>query len=875
MGTEDTSNIRKNSRVTLSRLKREREQRGWTQSELAERIGTTQVNVSRWEKGITLPGPYYRQRLADIFAKSIEGLGFISQNNEEFDEGITTVSDIPLTPPFPIWNVPQRRNPFFTGREQILAHLYSVFKSSKVTPSIQVQAISGLGGIGKTQIASEYAYRYCNHYQALLWIDASSRDALNTEFMLLAGLLNLPEQQETDQDIMIRAVKRWLSAHSNWLLILDNVDDPEMIISFLPMNMMGDVLITTRLQALGPVAQSIEVEKMELDECVLFLLHRSKILALDTSLDQAMKEHHTQATEIVAMLDGLPLALDQAGAYIEETRCGLSGYLDLYSMRRKELLLRRGRLPLDHPEPVATTWSLSFQRVEQENRSAADLLRLLAFLNPEAIPEELILLDVAEPGLSLASIPDNPLKINEVVELLLRYSLIRRNPEAKSLSMHRLVQVVLKDDMDRETQRLWAERAIRAVSCAFLYVESQIWQLQTWQPQMLEKCQHYLPHVQMCAIFSEEYDLAIPEAAQLFNEAASHLIVHARYKQAEFLLLRAREIRQRVLKVHHSDIARTLNDLGGLYLNWGKYQEAEPCLQEALAIRQQELGKGHLDVAQTCYNLASLYRSQGTYEKAEPFYLQALRIREATLGVNHLLVAQSYYGLAKLYLSQEKYSSAEELCKQALHIREQHFEEKPRMLASTLSVLAKIYVGQEKLDQAEKMNTRALQIREQGSGKDHPHVAVIINSLVEIYHARGKYREAEPLIARSLKIHEEILGPEHPYTAYSLSNKAENFFFQRIYDQAELYYKKALAIRQRHLGIKHPRTASTYFDIARLYFTVGRYEEAELFCYKALSIQKDIFGRDHPTVIRTLEQYTAVQRKRKRESEANDMETNT
>jgi transcriptional regulator with XRE-family HTH domain len=335
MSTKDASNLRKNSGVTLSKLKQEREQRGWTQSELAERIGTTQVNVSRWEKSITVPGPYYRQKLAEIFAKSIKELGFISQNDEELDEKIPVLSDTLSTPSSPIWNVPQRRNPFFTGREKILTHLYSVFRSSNVTPAIQIQAISGLGGIGKTQIASEYAYRYRDHYQALLWIDASSRDALNTEFMLLAGLLNLPEQQETDQDIVIRAVKRWLSAHSNWLLILDNVDDPEMIMSFLPMNVMGDVLITTRLQALGTVAQSIEVEKMELDECVLFLLHRSKLLALDAPLDQATKDHYAQATEIVTVLDGLSLALDQAGAYIEETRCGLAGYLDLYSKRRK------------------------------------------------------------------------------------------------------------------------------------------------------------------------------------------------------------------------------------------------------------------------------------------------------------------------------------------------------------------------------------------------------------------------------------------------------------------------------------------------------------------------------------------------------------
>jgi tetratricopeptide (TPR) repeat protein/transcriptional regulator with XRE-family HTH domain len=858
MGTEDTSNIRKNSRVTLSRLKREREQRGWTQSELAEHIGTTQVNVSRWEKSITVPGPYYRQRLADIFAKSIEELGFISQSNEELDEGIMALSDTPSTPSTPIWNVPQRRNPFFTGREQILAHLYNVFRSSNVSPSIQVQAISGLGGIGKTQIASEYAYRYLNHYQAIVWIDASSRDALNTEFMLLAGLLNLPEQQETDQDIVIRAVKRWLSAHSNWLLILDNVDDPEMIMSFLPANGMGDVLITTRLQALGTVAQSIEVEKMGLDEGVLFLLHRSKILALSAKIDQTVEEHFAQAAEIVAVLDGLPLALDQAGAYIEETRCGLSGYLDLYGMRRKELLLRRGRLPLDHPEPVATTWSLSFQRVEQESSTAADLLRLLAFLNPEAIPEELIPPDVTETGSSRVPITGDPLKINEVVELLLCYSLIQRNPEAKSFSMHRLVQVVLKDTMSREVQCLWAEQAIRVVNTIFPDGA-----LHTWT-----KCEHYLPHVQVCATHVEEYELAFSEAARLFNESASYLIARGRYGQAEYLLLKALAIYQQVLEADHLDTARALNDLGVLYQKQGKYYHAESMLQKALVVRQKVLKGKHPDVAQTLNNLANLYRAWGAYSRAEPLYLEALFIREITLGSEDLLVAQSYYGLAKLYHAMGKYQQAEEFCKRALHIQKQRLGNNHPVIASTLNIFAKIYKGKDELKLAREMNMRALEIRENTSGVDHPHVAVIVNSLVEIYHAEGRYREAEPLIARSIRIYEQSLGPEHPYMAYSLSNLAENFFLQEDYKQAEGYYKMAVAIREKHLGNDHPHTASTYYDIARLYAFLERYEESESFYLKALSIREHIFGADHPAIVGTLKQYAKLLRKQNKESEA-------
>ncbi|HEY7415619.1 MAG TPA: tetratricopeptide repeat protein, partial [Ktedonobacteraceae bacterium] len=508
----------------------------------------------------------------------------------------------------------------------------------------QALAINGLGGIGKTQIAVEYAYRYRNHYQAVLWVTASTRDMLGADFVMLAALLKLPEQQEQKQDIVVGAVKLWLTTHESWLLILDNVDDPEMIIDFLPVRVVGNVLLTTRLQALGrTVTHCIEVEKMGLDEGVMFLLRRTRELVSDAPLDQAMEESQAQAAEIVAALDGLPLALDQAGAYIEETRCGLPQYLALYSTRRKELLLRRGRLPVDHPDSVAATWSLSFQRVEQESQAAVDLLHLLAFLDPEAIPEEIVTLGVAELGPALGIAASDPLKFDEILELLLRYSLIRRTPEAKFLSIHRLVQAVLRDGMDQTTQRLWAERAIRAVNRAFPSVID----LQGgYEPQSWEKCQRCLSHALMCMAYSKDYRLLFPEAARLFNEAGSYLTASASYEQAERLLLSALELRRQILEADHPDAARTLNDLGELYLNQRKYREAESRLQEALSIRRQVLGVEHLDVAQTLNDLANLHRAQGDYRKAEPFYIKALNTRETLLGTDHPLVAYSYYSLA-------------------------------------------------------------------------------------------------------------------------------------------------------------------------------------------------------------------------------------
>jgi tetratricopeptide (TPR) repeat protein len=835
MDTEDASEHKKFSRP-ISRLKQEREMRAWTQSELAERIGTTQVNVSRWEKGVTVPSPYYRQKLGELFGKSIEELGLIPQNNEEVSLSSDPSDSHSLSPL--IWNVPYRRNPFFTGREDILAHLYAVLQNNKAAALTQPQAISGLGGIGKTQIAVEYAYRYRTHYQAILWIAASSREAFTADFVMLAALLDLPEQHEQDQDIVVRAVRRWLATHTDWLLILDNVDNPEMIADFLPVHSTGDVLITTRLQALGTLAQSVEVEKMGLDEGVIFLLRRTKVLAADASLDQSTKESQAQAIEIVTALDGLPLALDQAGAYIEETRCGLSQYSDLYGTRRRELLQRRGRFPVDHPDSVAATWSLSFQQVEQESLAAADLLRLFAFLDPEAIPEEIIILGAAELGPALEEVESDPLKLDKIIELLLRFSLIRRTSELKSLSMHRLVQAVLKDGMNKDTQHLWAERAIRAVNLAFPDVE-----LKTW-----ERCQRCLPHVLICTTYIDEFGLAFPEAARLFNEAAAYLVVHAQYEQAELLLLQARAIRQQVLDANHPDTARTLNDLGVLYLTQSKFQQAEPLLQQALSIRQKKLGVEHPDTATSLNNRARLYYEQGRYSSAERMYRDALEIRRRVLKPGHPDIAQSLNDLAELYTVLGKFSQAESLYKEALSSQEKALGSEHPLVAQTLNNLALLYRSKGEYAQAEQYYQQALHIQEQVLGPDHPDVAETLNNLARLYRAKGAYEKAEPLYLHALHIREMTFGTDHPLVAQSYYSMAKLSHSQGKYLEAEKFCEEALRIQEQRLGTNHPTIAYTLGMLAKIYQGQNKLAQAEKLNMRALRIRERTSGADHPHV---------------------------
>lgn len=845
MSTGKLSGEKESHHTAPSRLKQERERRGWSQSELAEHIGTTQVNISRWETGLTSPGPYFRQQLAHVFDKSLEELGLVAAETPrpvEAHKELETTGSVaaPDTLRKPLWRVPYRQNPYFTGREELLSQLYTELNRKQAAALTQTQAISGLGGVGKTQIALEYAYRHREEYPAVFWLDASSRDIFKDEFAGLADLLNLPERIVEDQEIIISAVKRWLANHEKWLLIFDNIDELGLIEEFLPTESKGNVLITTRRQALGTLAHSISVDKMEDDEGKLLLLRRSKLLKQDGILSQARPDALAKAQEIVTLLGSLPLALDQAGAYIEETRSSFSTFLELYQKHSTWLLNRRGKTPSSHPEPVTTTWSLSFQNISKANPAAVELLYFFAFLSVESIYEEMLVKGADELGPTLSPMVADPLTLNEMIELLLRYSLLQRNPEQQFLSMHRLVQAVLRDEMDQSLKRLWAARATRAINKAFPEVDQSTW----------EECRRSLPHALLCLLHIKKFDLAFPEAATILNKTAAYLIDHAQYKEAGPLLIQAVSILERIQRDTHPDRARTLNHLGTLYLIQGNYKEAEPLLQEALSIRQQVLGPVHGDTTVSLTSLAQLYQAQGRYRDAESLFERALHIRRQLLEPGHPDITRSQSNLAKLYIDLGRYRDAEHMFLEARILLEQALGPGHHDVANLLNNLALVYRKMADYERAEELYVEALDLQEQvwGTEYEHPDRAEILNNMARLFRAQGRYEEAEPLYLKALNIRRNIFGPDHPNVAHSLYGLAKLYNSRGDFQLAEENGQKALSIQERHLGMKHPYVADTLVALAQIAQGQEDLDEAEQLNLTALTIQSESTGEYHPRV---------------------------
>lgn len=810
-------------------LEYEREQRSWSREYVADRIKAPEPKmVYRWEREGVLPNHYYRQALCTLFEKSQRELGLVKKDE------------------IPFWYVPYRRNPFFTGRENILTQLHAILEKEKTAALSQVHAISGLGGIGKTQVALEYAYRYGHEYQSVLWARADSREVLISDFAEIAVLLRLSECDAKDQKRAIEAVRQWLGALTLWLLILDNVEDLRIIGDFIPLKGKGHTLLTTRFQFTGTIAQGIDLDVMGLEEGTLFLLRRAKVIPQDASLPTTAD--YTNAKELSQLMGGLPLALDQAGAYIEETGCSISEYLEIYQSEGIALLQERDQFANDHPEAVVSTLFLAFEKVRRANPLAARLLLFLAFLHPDAIPEEIIMDGVSELGSAFLPVTKNKSKLNTLIRELRKFSLIRRNPVDRVLTIHRLVQAVLKSMLNDETTRQWAERTVRAVSRAFPEV-----QVATW-PQY-ERC---LSQALVCADLIAKYQFDFPEAARLLGLTGRYLYERGRFAEADPFLHQALEIRKKVLGSEHLDTTTSLNDLALLYHAQGKYELAEPLYLHALQVRKMLLGLEHPDTATVLYNLAVLYHAQGKYKLAESSYQQALQIREKILGPEHSDTATCLNDLAVLYADQGKYDQAVALGQQVLGIKEQILEPDHPDIAISLSNLAGFYHAQGKYLQAEPLYQRAHLIFEKVLGPLHTYTATSLDNLAGLYTDQGKYIQADSLSQRALVIKEKVLGIEHPEVIQSLITLASLYQAQEKYDQAEPLYQRALAICEKILGAEHAYTAGSLTYLAILYTEQGKYELAESLSIRALKIKEKVLGPEHASTATSLDNLAAI-----------------
>jgi tetratricopeptide (TPR) repeat protein len=781
-------------------------------------------------------------RWKNIDAALVEVVKGIRKVIEEISsQGMKTRTSL-APPKFPLYHVPYRYNTFFTDRDTILALLSSSFASLSAqalqTPTL---ALNGLGGIGKTQIALTYLYR-SPHYQAILWLNASSYDVFTTEAMALADRLALPEKDREDEQHLFSALKQWLQNQTAWLLVLDQVDDITLIDLIVPPQSKGHVLLTTRTQALGNVASAIHIEAMDSDFSVLFLLHRAGLLPAEASLDQAPAEIVDQARNIAHLLDRLPLALDQAGAYLEETGCSLATYLSSYQEERQTLLSQRGQIVDSHPQSVTITLMLAFEHVARKHPVNLEFLHLLAFLHPDAIPETLLTqgrLELQEP---LQSLIARSLAFNQALADLRRFSLISHGADRTVLQIHRIVQDVLIDTLTPEQQRDWAQQAVRLVNHVFPEVHFDTW----------TECERYLPQAQQCAVLIADFQLILKEGALLLERLGSYCSQRAVSMEAERYLIQALSLYEHHLGADSLEAAQALSSLALLYYQDAQYQQAEVLHLRALKLREQLCGLDDPLTAESLHNLALVYGDQEHYQQAEQIYLQVLSLDEHIADSDPHETAKTLNNLGLTYYQQGKYAQAETAYQRALTLYRSILSSDHPDLAYTLNGLGTLAEKQGDYQQAEELYQQALAIREKTLGNEHPATAHSINKLADIYELQGNDQQAEEFYLRALHMSEQTREADHPDIALFLNNLAFLANKQGHYQQAEEFYLRALHIYEHSLGAEHSKVARVLNNLGLLSRNTGNQERAEELLRRALALRKQVLDLTHPDIAESL-----------------------
>jgi tetratricopeptide (TPR) repeat protein len=724
----------------------------------------------------------------------------------------------PLFPPAAlrtIHNLPFPPNPVFTGRDADMERLGKLLEKHGEVEVGQIVVLHGLGGVGKTQLAVEYAWKHLSDYHAAFWVKADSPAALDASLASLAPVLGLPEASEHEQAVQTKSVLDWLNNHERWLLIADNADTDaptKAVLERLSRSLTGHVLITSRISDWPVNIQDLALDHLSSDDATRYLLDRV-----------ARKRHNAggdpAARALAQELGHLPLALEQAGSFIVEVRWSFTKYQEQFRKARLEILSERRQGATDYPESVAKTWSVT---LEQLGRLARVLLRMAAWFGPDAIPRGIFSADkeVLSGDLTQQATVSN-FAIEKALGELNRFSLIRLTSE--TVSVHRLLQAVEQDSLSGEECQRWLICAARLFN-AFAPLSPD--DVGTWGVWLL-----LAPHAEALLEHAKRHASDALPIVLMANQFGVFLHARAAYAQAETVFRRALAICEKVLDPEDPDVAMSLNNLAALYNNQGQYGKAEPLLQRALATVEKALGPEDPDVAISLNNLAELYRSQGQYRKAEPLYHRALTIDEKALGLEHPGVARSLNNLALLYDNQGQYGKAEPLYQ------------------------------------------RALAIREKTLGPEHPDVATSLNGLAWVYYTKGQYEKAEPLYQRALAIDEKALGPEHPDVARSLNNLAALYDNQRQYRKAEPLYQRALAIREKALDPEHPDVATSLNNVAVLYVHQGRYAEAEPLYQRALAISEKALGPEHPDVATCLQNYASLLRSMDRPDEAGQLQS--
>lgn len=768
-------------------------------------------------------------------------------------------------------NLPSNGTATFVGRDTDMAALHDQLQQSE---RVVIASIHGMGGIGKTELALQYALRHVAgklYSGGVCWL--RSREEIGTQIVSFArSQLGL----QPPEDLELLEQVRW--CWRNWqagevLAVFDDVQQYADVEAFLPPA--GEprfkVLMTTRLLKVAKLVQNFEIKVLD-EASALNLL---KAIVPDGRIDQDLET----ARQLCEWLGYLPLGLELVGQYLEhdedielssedEDCPGL--WQRLQKARLDAIALKETYSGMTATDGVAAAFELSWQQLDEAEQRLAALLSLFA---------------LAEiPWIHVQSCLPN-LTVEELERLrnrkLLGLHLLQRTGKGM-YQLHQLIREFFaakrlqKKDTDELKTSFCRAMVITAERIPYSLTLSVVEEMTSAIPHIVEVATNLEPWLADSDVIEPfrrigwfykgqgAYGKALAwlekcseiverrlgnnhsDLAYALNSLATVHEAQGHFSKAESLYLKSLEIWRQQSAVDPGEMAACMNNLAGLYSTQGQYVKAERLYIQSLNLDRQYYADTDPEIAKDLANLAELHRLQGRYAEAEDLLTKSLRIQQLQPTQDPILLAMTFNNFSLLSHQQGRIQVAEEFKLKSIDIERKHLQIEHPQFAGSLNNLAELYRSQGRNAEAEPLFIEALEILQKYLGNNHINLAMILNNLSLLYLDQERYQEAELCKLRSLEIEEAQLGSEYPQRTTSLSNLALIYQEQKRYVEAEQTYKQAIVFGQQQLGIDHLDVALSLSNLATLYVELGRYVEAEpLFLY-VLQIYDIKLGEEHP-----------------------------
>jgi len=731
-----------------------------------------------------------------------------------------------------LFSVTHEQNPFFVGRDALLEELYQTLSFREPHRYNHRVSLYGLGGVGKTQIALEYAYRHEKTYRYVFWLSAEDQTLLLSGFREIGNATGCSASRTNLREIAM-AVLRWLRATKGWLLIIDNLDDVAVLEGYLPdMNGAGHTIITTRNGTCNSIpAIGLEVKELRNEDGVQLLLAR--LLAPNPTPDVLF-----EARKIVDTLAGLPLAIEQAAAFIGKKE-NIGDYLPAFSQYRPAMLNQRARGISPYPYSVVTTWTMSLERLTTSCPIANNLLQHLAFMNSDDILVEFLKTGSDALPTELRELLRDPFRWRQCIDALENLCLVRVfEQNGTKIRIHRLLQAVIQDQMDVTVRCQVVSQMIHLCMLAFPYRRrEQLEKYRTLQTQVVPVLRNtqrfsagptWLRMAELVANYL--YDDGFYAAASEWWKHISAIWKETQGPTAQYTLRSLRSVVRSVGKL-------------------GLHNDAIALCIEILDIQTEVQGEEHPETLASMGTLATLYAYQNRFEEEERLLRKTLDIRKRLLGDFHPDTLRSMESLAACCCDLGLFDEARQLLESSLNIHQRRSGPDERSALQNMTHMAYLYIHAGLNREAKDLFETVLKRRQRILGPEHPDTLWGMFNMGRAYESLGLYHKSADIYKATLEIRERVLGKQHPDTIESSCSLAVAWQDIHRHDEARELHEKTWKARSKVLGHQHPQTLMSMFCLGAAHLELNRFWEARNLLAENLRLRTTVLGPDHPDTL--------------------------